>query len=141
MEPAVEKSPSVLNMTDQALRLVLGCNANPAYAGVNAIGQRKIDDAEFSAKRHRRLGAPVCQLPQAAAAPASQYHRYRIARNLTVKTQVSLLFHLLIIVGMDDLLLTLRLHYCRCCVFSQRNLTHPLFCLPRHYASYPLRKL
>ena len=74
-------------MADQALRFVLCRDPDTADAGINAIGEREIDNAEFAAKRHSRLGTPVRKLPQAAAAPASQYHRYRITRNLTDITQ------------------------------------------------------
>src|SRR5687768_3686937 len=50
MESSIQKTPAVLDMTDQTLRLVLSSNTNTANSGVNAIGKRKIDDAEFAAE-------------------------------------------------------------------------------------------
>jgi hypothetical protein len=50
VEAAVEEAPAALQVLDQALRLVLGGDADAADAGVNAIRQREIDDAELAAK-------------------------------------------------------------------------------------------
>ena len=55
-------------MADQALRLVLGADANAADAGIDAVREREIDDAEFSAERHGGFGAPVGEVAEAFAA-------------------------------------------------------------------------
>jgi len=53
---------------------------NPDVAGnVQAIGKREVDDAEFPAESHGRLGAPIGELVQAAAAASREDHRDRIA--------------------------------------------------------------
>ena len=54
------------------MRLVLRGDADAADAGVDAVGQREVDDAELAAERHRRLGAPVGELLQPAAAAPGQ---------------------------------------------------------------------
>ena len=46
--------------------------ADPADTRIDAVGQGEVDDAELAAKRHCRLGAPVCKLFQPAAASAGQ---------------------------------------------------------------------
>src|SRR5689334_7972474 len=48
--------------------LVLGGNTDPADAGVDAVGERKIDDAKLAAERDRRLRPPVGQIFEPAAA-------------------------------------------------------------------------
>ena len=68
-----QKPPAPLDMADQRMRLVLGEHADSADAGVDAVGQGKIDDAELAAEGHRRFGAPVGELLEAGAAPAGQY--------------------------------------------------------------------
>ena len=90
----------MLDVADQALCFVLRCDADTTDAGINAIGERKIDNAEFATERHGGFGTPVCKLTQAAAPAASQYHRYRITRNLADITQARLSFHLIIVVRM-----------------------------------------
>src|ERR1700741_3840953 len=67
-EPAGEEAPAALHVTDQALRLVLGADADAPYARVHAVRQREIDDAKLAPKRHGGLRAPVGQWAKAAAA-------------------------------------------------------------------------
>ena len=68
-----EEVPAALQMADQAVRLVLRRDADAADAGVQRIGQCEIDDARLAAEIHRRLGTPVGQFHQPAAAPARQH--------------------------------------------------------------------
>src|SRR5207247_3523826 len=72
IEPAVEKAPAALHMTDQALRLVLSAHSDAPNAGIDAIRKREIDDPELAAERHRRFGAPVRELLQPASAPPAR---------------------------------------------------------------------
>jgi hypothetical protein len=51
----------------------LGDHADAAHAGVQAVGQREIDDAELAAEVDRRLGATVRQGVQARAATAREH--------------------------------------------------------------------
>jgi hypothetical protein len=60
--------------------LVLGKHRYAADPGVEAVRQRKIDDAEFAAKKHRRLGAPVSQLSQTTAAATGEDEAQRLSR-------------------------------------------------------------
>ena len=61
------------------MRLVLGGDRDAADAGIERVGEREIDDARLAAEIDRRLGAPVGQLHQPAAAPAGEHigHRER----------------------------------------------------------------
>jgi hypothetical protein len=56
-----------------------GDDADAPDARVDAVGQRKIDDPEFPAERHRGFGAPVRELLEAAAAPAGEHHGVSVA--------------------------------------------------------------
>ena len=78
LHAAVEEAPAALDMADQAVRLVLRGDADAADAGIDAVGQRKIDDAELAAERHGRLGAPVGEILQPAAAAAGENQRIRV---------------------------------------------------------------
>ena len=64
-----EEVPAALQMADQAVRLVLRRDRDAADAGVERVGQREIDDARLAAEIDGRLGAPVGQFHQPAAAP------------------------------------------------------------------------
>ena len=57
-ELTAQKTPAALDMLEQGVRLVLGQNTYPPNSGVHAIGERKVDDTEFSAKRDCRFGTP-----------------------------------------------------------------------------------
>jgi hypothetical protein len=74
-EFASQEPPSLLNMLDEGMRLVLGDHANHAYPGVHAVGKREIDDAEFTSEWNRGFGAPQGHLLQAGTAPPGQYQR------------------------------------------------------------------
>ena len=84
VEAAVEEAPAALQVLDQALRLVLGGDADAPDAGVHAIRQREIDDAELAAEGHGGLRTPVGELHQAAAAAAGEYDAEGIAGDFTV---------------------------------------------------------
>ena len=62
------------------MRFVLRRHTDAADAGVDAIGKRKIDNAKFAAKRHGRLGAPIGQRTEPAAAPTGENHREGVLR-------------------------------------------------------------
>src|SRR5258706_564455 len=71
---AVEEAPATLDMANEAMRLVLGADIDPANARIDAVGEREIDDAELARERDRGLRAPVGELLQARAAPPGEYH-------------------------------------------------------------------
>ena len=79
-ELAAQLTPAALDVQQQRVRLVLREHADAADARVDAVGQRKVDDAELAAEGHRRLGPPQGELFQAAAAPAGQDQRQGVAR-------------------------------------------------------------
>src|SRR5581483_1289449 len=68
-----EEIPAHLQMPNQAMRLVLGRDSDATDAGVHGVREREIDDARLAAKVDGRLGAPVGELHQPAAAPAGEY--------------------------------------------------------------------
>ena len=82
MEAAVEEAPAALQVLDQALRLVLRGDADAADAGIHAIRQGEVDDAELAAERNRRLRPPVGELHQTAAATAGQHDGESVVREL-----------------------------------------------------------
>src|SRR5690606_22886553 len=63
----LEMSPATHKMPDQRVCLVLGHNPYPSDAGVDAVGERKIDDAELASKEQRGLGTPIREFVQARA--------------------------------------------------------------------------
>ena len=67
-----QKTPALLDMTNQAVRLVLSHDADAPDSRINAVGKWKVDDAQFSVERHCGFGAPVREL-LAAATPASSH--------------------------------------------------------------------
>ena len=73
VKPAIEKAPSMLDVTYQALRLILGRHPDASNSGIDTVGKREIDNAKFAAKRHGGFSTPISKLPQTAAAPARQY--------------------------------------------------------------------
>ena len=87
VEFAAQETPAAVQMLQQAVRLVLGDDTDAANAGIDAIGQREIDDAELAAERHGRLGAPVGQRFQAAAAPTGENQRHGVFGQQTDKTR------------------------------------------------------
>ena len=63
----------MLDMTDQTLRLVLGCDTDTTDAGVHTVREREIDDAKLTSERDRRLCTPVRELVQTATPSTGQY--------------------------------------------------------------------
>ena len=86
LEAAVEETPAVLDVANQAVRLVLRRHPDAANAGIHAVGKREIDDAELAAKWHRRFAAPVGELFQPSAAPSGEHQRDRRVREFADKT-------------------------------------------------------
>ena len=79
LRSGAQEGPAALEVADQAVRLVLRGDADAADAGIEGVREREVDDARLAAEIHRRLGAPVGQLHQPAAAPARQHERHRVA--------------------------------------------------------------
>ena len=80
-----EEVPAALQVADQAVRLVLGGDADAADAGVQRVRQREVDDAGLAAEIDRRLGAPVGQLLEPAAAAAGEHIGHGVARERCVR--------------------------------------------------------
>ena len=72
-----EEIPAALQMPDEAVRLVLGGDADAADAGIERIGEGEIDDARLAAEMHRGLGPPIRELEQPGAAAAGEHIRHR----------------------------------------------------------------
>ena len=72
-----EKIPAALQMADQAMRLVLGRDADAPDAGIERVGQREIDDARLASEMDRRLGPPFGQFQQTAALAAGEHIGHR----------------------------------------------------------------
>jgi hypothetical protein len=96
VEAPVEKAPAALDVADQAVRLVLRGDTDLADAGIDAVGEREIEDAELAGEGYRRLRAEVGQLLQAGAAAAGQDDGEGVARQLTDEAHVGLFAHLAI---------------------------------------------
>ena len=77
---AAQIAPAALNVLDEGLRLVLGQHGNLPDAGIDAIRQHEIDDAELSAERRRGFAAMLGQPLEPFAAAARHDHRQRTAR-------------------------------------------------------------
>ena len=74
-----QEVPAALQMADQAVRLVLRGDPDPADARVQRVGEREVDDPGLAAEIDRGLGAPVGELRQPGAAPSGQDECERIA--------------------------------------------------------------
>ena len=64
-----KEDPATLQMSDQAVGLVLGRHADAANAGIDRVGQREIDDPALAAEEDCRFRPPVRQLFQPTAPP------------------------------------------------------------------------
>src|SRR5215471_14473882 len=71
-------------MSDQAVRLVLGCNGDAADSGVDRVGECKIDDARFPAEIDGWLGTFVGQFQKPAATTARENECKSVARERLV---------------------------------------------------------
>ena len=85
---ALQERPAALQVAQQAVRLVLRDDADAPDAGVHAVRQREIDDAELAAEIDRGLGAPVGQVLEPAAAAAGQHQGDRALREVQIAGQV-----------------------------------------------------
>jgi hypothetical protein len=79
-ELAPQVTPAVLHVPDERLGLVLGEDRDLADAGVDAVGEHEIDNAELAAEGGRRLAAVLGQVTQPLAAPARHDDGKRAAR-------------------------------------------------------------
>jgi len=79
-ELPAQVAPAVLHVLDQRLCLVLRENGDLADAGVHAVRQHEVDDAELAAEGRRRLAAMRGEIPQPLAAPARHDDGERAAR-------------------------------------------------------------
>ena len=79
-ELAAQVAPAVLHVLDERLRLVLREDRDLADAGVHAVRQHEIDDAELAAEGRRGLAAVRGEIAQPLAAPAGHDDRERAAR-------------------------------------------------------------
>jgi hypothetical protein len=77
---AAQVAPAALDVLDQRLRLVLREHGDLADAGVHAIRQHEIDDAELAAERRRGLASMQSQRLQALAAAPGHHDRQCSAR-------------------------------------------------------------
>ena len=79
---AMQEIPSALQMTQEAMRLVLRDHADAPNLRVDAVRQGEIDNPELAAEMHRRLRAAIREFVQAAAAPAGKNQCNRLAWQL-----------------------------------------------------------
>ena len=57
-----QEAPAALTVSNKAMRLVLGRNRHLPNAGIQRVGESKIDDPRFTAKVDGRFGAIVGEL-------------------------------------------------------------------------------
>src|SRR5690606_29487903 len=57
-----EKPPAPLHVAIQRMRFILCQHADPADAGIDAVGEWKINDAKLSTKMYGRFSTPVGEL-------------------------------------------------------------------------------
>ena len=86
---ALQERPAALQMAQQAVALVLRDHSDAANARIQAVRQRKVDDAELATEIHRGLGASIGQVLQPAAAPAGQDERDRALWQIEAMGQFS----------------------------------------------------
>jgi len=79
---AAQEAPAALQVAQQAVRLVLGEHGDLAKAGVDGVRQGEVDDAQLAAEVHGRLGPPVGQGAEPAAAAAGQDEGQRATTQL-----------------------------------------------------------
>jgi hypothetical protein len=91
IKTSVEKRPPPLDVMNQALSFVLGCDPDAPNARVNAIRQREVDNAKFSAERHGRLRTPVGKRPQARSPPTREHDSERLLRKMSHGRRIRLI--------------------------------------------------
>jgi len=90
VELAIEPVPAAHQVANQRVRLVLREYAHAADTGIEAVRERKIDDAVLAAEEQAGLGAPVRQFVQSRSLAAREYERQRVPREQTDVTWVLL---------------------------------------------------
>src|SRR5690606_11290710 len=83
---APKESPTALNMANKRMRFVLGNHTHLANAGIDAIGQRKIDDPELASERHCGFGPPFGEVVQTAPPAPGKNQSQGLPRKATDKT-------------------------------------------------------
>ncbi|MNQ60437.1 hypothetical protein D3C85_747160 [compost metagenome] len=73
-----QEGPARLQVAQQAVGLVLGDHTHPANAGVDAVGEHEIDDAELAAEMDGGLGAIVGQLLQATTTSPCEHQGHTL---------------------------------------------------------------
>src|SRR5262245_52285418 len=74
-ELAAQEAPAFLAVAYERMRFVLRQYSDAADPGVDAVREREIDDAEFSAERDCRFGAPRRQLLKSGSLTAGKNER------------------------------------------------------------------
>jgi hypothetical protein len=92
-ELATEETPATLDMQNQRVCLVLGQHGDAADTGVDAVGQREIDDTELATEWDCRLGAPTGQMLESRSAPTSKDEGERVTCQSTDKTLIPIQTH------------------------------------------------
>src|ERR1700758_4779740 len=82
-ELPAEVAPATLHVLDERLRLVLGEDGNLADAGIHAVGQDEIDDAEFPAEGGGGLASVGGQILQTLTTTTGHDDRESTARQAT----------------------------------------------------------
>ena len=73
-----DAGPAFADVPVERERLVLGEDEDPAQAGVDAVGERDVDDAVVSAKGHGRFGAIAGQRKEPFAGSARKQYSERV---------------------------------------------------------------
>ena len=83
-----EEIPPALQVPDQAVRLVLGCDADAPDTGIDRVREREVDDAAVAAEKDGRFRPFVRQLLQAAAAAAREHEGHGLLRQARTGTNL-----------------------------------------------------
>ena len=70
---AAHEAPAALHVLVEAVGLVLRQDTHFTNPRVDAVGQGEVEDAEFTAEMHRRLGTPAGQVLQPRAPTPGQH--------------------------------------------------------------------
>ncbi len=78
-----QKGPAGLQVAQQAVGFVLGHHSDPANAGVDAVGEYEVDDAELAAEVYCRFRPVVRQLFEATAPPSCENQGHGLVQQLS----------------------------------------------------------
>ena len=81
VELAREKAPALIDMAIEAHGLVLREDEDLANVGIDAVGEREVDDPIDSAERHGRLGAVARQGFEPASPTSREHNRHHVAKH------------------------------------------------------------